>query len=681
MYSSEGSSLRLINFFFFFFQAEDGIRDAQESRGLGDVYKRQGVVNGVQNVNISVTRGTIILSGATRLNEKKIRQGGIEMYLTLFGEKWATSTDSALCVRNNMHLSTPATDQQLNESILPYNTGGTTQSDLVELKTNLIQIPLRRFRLYDIDSGFTDVLTVNIPGLCVQSGLQPLYRPMLVPILPTEGELRLSSTDPVTIFESDVRTYPIKIVFQLDGDTWNQDLQNNPAALVAGFASTSSWVSEPNGFFAARTTLLNLGIGLVPDVRLTDTTLEVSFKPTPDYNINNDETITFSIADPTFVTSGRLPSPSTVSFTVSITVKTIILIVDDKLPGSIKDGRYDVLRLRTLIANMLSTTVDRISGYVNTTRADNLLVIPINFEGTPTVLDTRGNTELEEYFMNTKQAYLEATMGIRQLYYSDAPPTDSTIGDSGVSGGSASGSSAATDSTFEVGMWLVGGLSFILLLVAGYVFAMFVKQSKLGGAVRRGTDKESRDKKYDVLTGEEAASDQIDSSMGDGSFYDTSAGYKHSTKMFQDRATSGQQAAKARVDSHGEGYTTKPLKLHDYAKHRRVQNDPDALKFDKMIDEARQRLVDDNADGTGEEKRREEAMRAQHVAKAQKLLENRRERDIKEKEEADRVAAANSGRGRQGAASQRAGGAGAFDQDESRVRFQRTFDRMMDFYN
>ena len=33
-------------YFVFFFQAEDGIRDAQESRGLGDVYKRQasGVV-------------------------------------------------------------------------------------------------------------------------------------------------------------------------------------------------------------------------------------------------------------------------------------------------------------------------------------------------------------------------------------------------------------------------------------------------------------------------------------------------------------------------------------------------------------------------------------------------------------------------------------------------------------
>ena len=29
---------------FFFFQAEDGIRDLVRSRGLGDVYKRQGQV-------------------------------------------------------------------------------------------------------------------------------------------------------------------------------------------------------------------------------------------------------------------------------------------------------------------------------------------------------------------------------------------------------------------------------------------------------------------------------------------------------------------------------------------------------------------------------------------------------------------------------------------------------------
>ena len=32
-------------FWIFFFQAEDGIRDAQESRGLGDVYKRQWFIH------------------------------------------------------------------------------------------------------------------------------------------------------------------------------------------------------------------------------------------------------------------------------------------------------------------------------------------------------------------------------------------------------------------------------------------------------------------------------------------------------------------------------------------------------------------------------------------------------------------------------------------------------------
>ena len=44
-----GPSLLYVEFIQFpqwtgcFFQAEDGIRDAQESRGLGDVYKRQAV--------------------------------------------------------------------------------------------------------------------------------------------------------------------------------------------------------------------------------------------------------------------------------------------------------------------------------------------------------------------------------------------------------------------------------------------------------------------------------------------------------------------------------------------------------------------------------------------------------------------------------------------------------------
>ena len=41
--------------FFFFFQAEDGIRDAQESRGLGDVYKRQPIKIPAAGKSFSIT--------------------------------------------------------------------------------------------------------------------------------------------------------------------------------------------------------------------------------------------------------------------------------------------------------------------------------------------------------------------------------------------------------------------------------------------------------------------------------------------------------------------------------------------------------------------------------------------------------------------------------------------------
>ncbi len=38
--------------FFFFFQAEDGIRDRSPSRGLGDVYKRQDYWGIYRPVNV-----------------------------------------------------------------------------------------------------------------------------------------------------------------------------------------------------------------------------------------------------------------------------------------------------------------------------------------------------------------------------------------------------------------------------------------------------------------------------------------------------------------------------------------------------------------------------------------------------------------------------------------------------
>ena len=66
------------NSLFFFFQAEDGIRDAQESRGLGDVYKRQKffcVPFLVRNINEG--RNTIIGSW----NEINMDDAGMDLSL------------------------------------------------------------------------------------------------------------------------------------------------------------------------------------------------------------------------------------------------------------------------------------------------------------------------------------------------------------------------------------------------------------------------------------------------------------------------------------------------------------------------------------------------------------------------------------------------------------------------
>ena len=66
---------------FFFCQAEDGIRDSQESRGLGDVYKRQ------------IYRGVLSILDTLRLKDK-VRLLGVRLsnithepdQISLFGE-------------------------------------------------------------------------------------------------------------------------------------------------------------------------------------------------------------------------------------------------------------------------------------------------------------------------------------------------------------------------------------------------------------------------------------------------------------------------------------------------------------------------------------------------------------------------------------------------------------------
>eukprot|EP00656_Telonema_subtile_P038726 TRINITY_DN4392_c0_g2_i17.p1 TRINITY_DN4392_c0_g2~~TRINITY_DN4392_c0_g2_i17.p1 ORF type:complete len:167 (+),score=63.20 TRINITY_DN4392_c0_g2_i17:26-526(+) len=79
--------------FFFFFQAEDGIRDLVRSRGLGDVYKRQVLDHAEGNMRqvtydleVSNSHGRIAFDGATDLAKVNIddvvvlKYQEIEMY-------------------------------------------------------------------------------------------------------------------------------------------------------------------------------------------------------------------------------------------------------------------------------------------------------------------------------------------------------------------------------------------------------------------------------------------------------------------------------------------------------------------------------------------------------------------------------------------------------------------------
>ena len=82
--------LCLCLFFVFFFQAEDGIRYAQESRGLGDVYKRQRLHNGTV---------PILFLSAKNASEDKILglKRGADDYMTCLLYT-SDAADDLLCV-------------------------------------------------------------------------------------------------------------------------------------------------------------------------------------------------------------------------------------------------------------------------------------------------------------------------------------------------------------------------------------------------------------------------------------------------------------------------------------------------------------------------------------------------------------------------------------------------------
>eukprot|EP00658_Telonema_sp_P-2_P032729 TRINITY_DN24159_c0_g1_i3.p1 TRINITY_DN24159_c0_g1~~TRINITY_DN24159_c0_g1_i3.p1 ORF type:complete len:585 (+),score=100.51 TRINITY_DN24159_c0_g1_i3:76-1830(+) len=101
-------------FFFFFFQAEDGIRDAQESRGLGDVYKRQAFGRSVANPNF------LVLTASTDV-WSSIPSEDVSVFLGMLGTPdWssnAASTDSfAAMLASALSSSNGTNDQHQQQS-------------------------------------------------------------------------------------------------------------------------------------------------------------------------------------------------------------------------------------------------------------------------------------------------------------------------------------------------------------------------------------------------------------------------------------------------------------------------------------------------------------------------------------------------------------------------------------
>eukprot|EP00831_Metopus_contortus_P052842 TRINITY_DN44387_c0_g1_i4.p2 TRINITY_DN44387_c0_g1~~TRINITY_DN44387_c0_g1_i4.p2 ORF type:complete len:134 (+),score=24.52 TRINITY_DN44387_c0_g1_i4:1-402(+) len=102
--SFDGSSEQcFVTVFFFFFQAEDGIRDVERSRGLGDVYKRQEDVNNDWWMPSTIDNGSLksklLRVGCRPLKRKYLECTKASMTLEQYEKCFTYSQELDLCLK------------------------------------------------------------------------------------------------------------------------------------------------------------------------------------------------------------------------------------------------------------------------------------------------------------------------------------------------------------------------------------------------------------------------------------------------------------------------------------------------------------------------------------------------------------------------------------------------------
>ena len=482
--------------------AEDevvGIRFANFSvvSWLSPAFEFDDVAVPMFTFTVHVSPGLLLLSGVVSgINEKMLRRGSITLFLSLFGETFAPSAVPLLLENINGDDPTSNTSfRSLKSFILPPNK--------IVSSNYYCTVSLVPDSRYNID--VEERITVALDSAMFSSNLLPSVRSILtLPVGLSGGELSFSFAEgsASTIDEATFRSTTLRIYLKLSGDTWRSDaIQLRPVSFLLGFSSGSSIVQEPSGLNANYANMLQLrNQSISARVRIVDdanTTVEVLLCGTcagVNYDIANDEQITFSLLQNTlgdspeciYTQTGRLPDPSSVSFTVVVTPRRIVVVIDN----SALKSQFALASFVKWVAALLSCDVARI---VATQPLVADIVVKMHFtndddSSSSTSGIFRSSTELSELLMSLNATYLRATIAAKVVYYEDNGPPSETQAPTTTVPPTAGAAEGIMDGASGRLIWF--GIAVLFTASIGGIMWCYAEMRKgeLGGSSRHSTD-------------------------------------------------------------------------------------------------------------------------------------------------------------------------------------------------